>query len=206
MLRSFKNKYFIKISGLIHIGGHYGQEYQIYESLGIKNLMFFEPVPSTFKILESNLNGKAILVNKALGNKNKKVIMNVENANQGMSSSILEPHLHLQRYPDIIFNDKIEVDMVRLDDFMANMPKIYNFIVLDVQGYELEVLKGASDILKSIDYIISEVNKEELYKDLPLVEDLDRFLKGYSRVETAWSDYGWGDALYVKKNKLLTYL
>ena len=76
----------------------------------------------------------------------------------------------------------------------------YNCIVIDVQGYELEVFKGSSNYLNSVDYIMTEVNREELYKGCARVEDLDSFLSDYNfkRVETTWDGISWGDALYVK--------
>jgi hypothetical protein len=73
-------------------------------------------------------------------------------------------------------------------------------INLDVQGYELEVFKGAVDTLNSIDIVYTEVNFEDLYKDCCLVEDLDGFLLGFGfrRVLTD-ARYGtFGDALYLK--------
>ena len=38
------NRYKLDIQGVIHIGAHYGQEYSAYVRLGVKNMMFFEPV------------------------------------------------------------------------------------------------------------------------------------------------------------------
>src|SRR5262249_47278212 len=77
----------------------------------------------------------------------------------------------------------------------------FNFINIDVQGYELEVFKGGKETLKSIDYIYSEVNRDELYKNCTMVESLDEFLKnfGFKRVETWLCDTTWGDALYIKQ-------
>ena len=76
---------------------------------------------------------------------------------------------------------------------------------MDVQGYELEVLKGF-DNLDKINYIKTEVNRKELYKDCALVKDLDKYLKKYNflRVKTVWwgRTVPWGDAFYVKYNQL----
>ncbi len=187
------------INGVIHIGGHHGQEFKIYVENNIENIMFFEPVPSTFKILKENIGDKAILHNVALGNENKKIEMYIETANKGQSSSILEPGLHTIQYPHITFDNKLEVDMVRLDDFIEESTD-YNFINIDVQGYELEVMKGAINTLKNVDYIISEVNRDEVYINCSRVNELDSFLSdfGFNRVETTWDGFTWGDALYVK--------
>ncbi len=203
-----KEKYSMDIKGVIHIGAHYGEEFQTYVDNNIKNLMFFEPVPSTFEVLKENLNGKAILVNKALGNDNKKISMNIETANNGQSSSILTPKLHLQQYPHIQFTSTIDVDMIKLDDFIvefystgyAGTPPSFNLINIDVQGYELEVFKGGKEFLKNVDYIITEVNRDEVYKGCAKVDELDAFLStyGFKRVETTWDGVTWGDAFYVK--------
>jgi FkbM family methyltransferase len=196
---SLKQKHNMDIKGVIHIGGHHGQEFKTYVENNISNVMFFEPVPTTFKILKENIGDKAILHNVALGNENKKIEMYIETANQGQSSSILEPGIHTRQYPHITFDNKLEVDMVRLDDFIEESTT-YNFINIDVQGYELEVMKGAINTLKNVDYIMSEVNRDEVYINCSKVDELDSFLSnfGFNRVETTWDGLTWGDALYVK--------
>ena len=65
--------------------------------------------------------------------------------------------------------------MFRLDDLALDLSK-YNFMNIDVQGYELEVFKGAFETLKNIDYIISEVNQDEVYEGCPHVSELDKYL------------------------------
>jgi len=72
---------------------------------------------------------------------------------------------------------------------------------IDVQGYELEVMKGSVETLKQIDYIYCEVNKAEIYENNAYIDEIDSFLSQYSfeRVEIQWwEDHDWGDALYVK--------
>jgi len=66
----------MNIRGVIHIGAHYGQEYNLYKNHNIKNCLFFEPLPKTLKVLQEKLqNEDVVLVNKALGNDNKKIEM-----------------------------------------------------------------------------------------------------------------------------------
>jgi len=193
-------KYSIQLKGVLHVGAHYGQEYDLYKQFDIP-VIFFEPTPSSFRILESKV-GDDINIECyqcALGNVNGKIDMNVEVVNQGQSSSILKPKKHLQQYPHITFNQIQEVAIFRLEDLIIDFPK-YNFMNIDVQGYELEVLKGASGVLPDIDYIISEVNCDEVYEGCPDVSELDSFLSsfGFVRVETDWAGGIWGDALYIK--------
>jgi hypothetical protein len=65
----------------------------------------------------------------------------------------------------------------------------------------LEVLKGATETLKNIDYLIVEVNNSELYEGCCMVKDLDLFLQkfGLQRVETNWEGETWGDGFYIKQ-------
>lgn len=202
MLKSLQDmigEFGLNIKGVIHIGGHRGQEYVYYKKIGLTNIVFIEPQINNFNILSKNVGNECVLFNTALGNFEGKTEMFTEEANQGQSSSLLEPHKHIQQYPGIIFNGKIEVDVKKLDNLPID-ESLYNFINIDVQGYELEVFKGGINTLKNIDYIYSEVNRAELYKGCVLVDELDLFLEsyGFKRVGTWWDGVTWGDALYIK--------
>jgi FkbM family methyltransferase len=199
-LDNLKEKYNLKIKGVIHIGAHIGQEYETYERLGIDNIMFFEPLKNTFEKLKKNVGEKAKLMNMALGNIEGEIEMFTESINQGQSSSILEPKHHLVQHPSIKFDGKEIVKITKLDNFILEKEN-YNFINIDVQGYELEVFKGGVEYLKNIDYIMTEINRAELYLNCAKVEELDSFLHeyGFERVETTWAGGTWGDAFYIKK-------
>jgi len=201
----------LSIKGCIHIGAHEGQEYPLYEAFGIENLLFYEALPDNFKKLEEKLkeysfnSHKNIIVdarNVALGNINGTVEMHLED--RGLSSSVLKPKVHLWQYPGIKFEEKETVKITRLDDEEFDRGK-YNFINIDVQGYELEVLRGAEETLKHVDLILAEVNKQEMYEGCAMIDEMDEFLeeRNFHRIATYWQqDYGsWGDALYLKVNK-----
>ena len=199
-LISLVKKYDMKINGVIQIGAHYGQEDSTYKILGIKNKMFFEPLKRNFEILKQNVSEDSILINKALGNETKNIKMFVETANRSQSSSILKPKLHLTQYPRIQFNEEEEVEMTRLDEIQVDTSK-YNFIIIDVQGYELEVFKGSEKTLENIDYIMSEINRDELYENCAKIDELIEFLSpyGFKLVEQNWVGVTWGDGLFIKQ-------
>ena len=192
------------INGVLHIGAHFGEEIPQYQQYGLKAVLF-EPHPQSFYVLEQKWRGdpSLVFVNKALGAECKSVTMFCETANQGQSSSLLKPKKHLEKYPHIKFESTLEVDQITLDGFMHTLSDgvEYNFINMDVQGYELEVLKGATHTLEKIDHIVSEVNWEELYEGCVQIADLDRFLLGFGfhRIALAPTNCGWGDALYSKR-------
>jgi FkbM family methyltransferase len=189
-------KYCLDIKGIIHVGGHFGQEAIVYKNYKIKKVIFFEPLLDNYKILIKNI-FEYQAINCALGADDQIIEMHVENDNQSQSSSILNPKKHIQFYPDIKFNKVEYVKLKTLDSFNL---KNYNFLYMDVQGYELEVLKGGISTLDNIDYIMCEVNIVEHYENSPLIEDLDVFLKKYNfiRFDTFIFPQMWGDAFYMK--------
>jgi hypothetical protein len=96
------------------------------------------------------------------------------------------------------------VKLITLDSVFGDYVKANEEVLLkmDVQGYELEVLKGGAETMKHIDYVYCEINRDELYEGNAFVEDLDVFLADYNmeRVETDWAGTLWGDALYIRKS------
>ena len=56
--------------------------------------------------------------------------------------------------------------------------KKFNSILMkiDVQGFDLEVLKGSKHVLKHINYLYIEASSVELYKNQPLLENIKDFL------------------------------
>lgn len=198
--------YDVNIRGVIHIGAHYGQEYEDYVKLGVSEMMFFEPIKENYQKLHKHLidSPEIKTYNVALGNETGSKMMFVERV-KGQSCSVLEPKTHLKLHPHIKFTEMEEVVMMKLDSIIFDRRK-YNMINIDVQGYELEVFKGSVETLKSIDTIYTEVNFEEVYKNCCVVEELDSFLKSFGFVRVLTKDSGaskthntWGDALYLKK-------
>ena len=201
--RSLVDKYKMNIKGIIHIGAHYGEEIPDYIDCGIQDMVIFEPLEENFNILADkvkDLNANIVGHQIALGSKPGKTTMYVSD-NEKQSSSILKPKVHLTHHPYVKFPSTEEVEVSCLDNYDCFE---YNFINMDVQGYELEVLKGAKKTLKGVDYVYCEVNRDEVYENNAYVEELDEFLKGYNmvRVMTSWEGQIWGDALYVRENLL----
>lgn len=199
---SLVKQYNLNVTGVIHVGGHIGQEMETYKKNNVSNLIVFEPQKIPFQKLSSVVESvgldNAILINKALGNSCKTVEMTCNE--DGLCSSILNPKHTLVQYPNIIFDRKETVEMVTMDSVIPSDHK-YNFLNMDTQGYELEVLKGAEKTLENIDCVYTEVNNTELYEDNALIEEIDEFLKNHDmvRVQTDWMGGTWGDAFYIRQ-------
>ena len=195
-----RKKYNMNVKGIIHVGAHYGEEISEYIDNGIQNIIMFEPLSECFKVLSQkvmSLNANIERHQVALGSVPGTATMYLSD-NEKQSSSILKPKVHLTHHPYVKFDGTEEVKVDLLDNFDT---KDYNFLNIDVQGYELEVLKGSAKTLKHVDYVYCEVNRDEVYEDNAYVEEIDEFLSfyGMERVETSWQGQIWGDALYIKK-------
>lgn len=201
-LHQLIQKHQMHITGVIHIGAHHGEEMQEYDRIdSIQHVIMFEASKHNFDILEDKMKyyPRALCVNKALGAQSESRTFFVETANNGQSNSFLKPAKHLQFYPGITFDHQETIQVEPLDKFECS--PILNFINIDVQGFELEVFKGATKTLANVDYIMTEVNQDELYEGCVQIDQLDKFLGqfGFNRVETFFvPNVGWGDALYIK--------
>lgn len=198
-------KYSMKVRGVIQVGCHHAQEHEEYVILGIDQFVYIEPCRAAFEVVKNKFKDdpSVILYNHACGDAAYQGTMFTGPSNQGMSNSLLKPKVHLTQHPDVLFTTTEEVDVVRLDDLFFERER-YNLLNMDCQGFEGRVLMGAKKTLASIDFVYTEVNRLEMYENNAMVEDIDRLLSDFTRVETGWaSDYhGWGDAMYIRKTLL----
>lgn len=97
-------------------------------------------------------------------------------------STILEENTDRPEAPTTTCGPPRTATMVTLDAYCAEHGLRPEFLKIDVQGYELEVLKGAQDMLESVEVILTEVNHTELYKGVPLAAELIGWIaaRGYA--------------------------
>lgn len=206
-LEKLINKHRLNITGVLHCGASTGQEAADYYRLGAKNMLFIEAIPDVYEKLERHIAKYpgARAINACLSDVDEKEVLFNIASNEGQSSSFLEFGTHKQAHPDVSFVDQIQLKTKRLDTLIEEINlniHEFNFLNMDLQGAELLALRGLGEYLKYFKYAYMEVNKDELYKGCPMVEDLDMYLIGFGfrRAETSWAgNFGWGDAFYVKK-------
>jgi len=81
------------------------------------------------------------------------------------SGSIRRPKNHLKEHPWVKFEKIITVGSCRLDDWCAeNSVKHVDFIWMDVQGAEGDVITGAPKILQETRFLYTEYSNNEAYE------------------------------------------
>lgn len=73
---------------------------------------------------------------------------------------------------------RVELDCSTLDEFAAeHLAEGADYIKLDTQGSELEILKGGNHVLENVFAVCTEVEFEAIYDNQPLFADIDSYLR-----------------------------
>jgi FkbM family methyltransferase len=196
------NKYKIRLTGVLHVGAHECEEINDYEKyLSRDHILWVEAMHD--KVILNKRKFNNILIEQAIV-LDEEIDVEFKRSNNGESSSILDLGLHMRHYPSITFIDSFVEKSKLLKNIIPNYNIKFNFVNLDIQGAELKALIGMGDYLNDIDYIYTEVNNDYVYKNCALITDIDNYLKKFNfiRVETKMTPYNWGDAFYIRVDKL----
>jgi FkbM family methyltransferase len=152
---------------LIDIGANRGTftDFFLATNKDIRSYLF-EPLPELFKFLKLKYPNKSriIIFNKAISNNVGTSFFHVA-ANDGQSSSLYEiGERHKQAAPHALEVKEIEVEVSTLDIILKDEIFENAFLKIDVQGAELQVLKGAANTLNRTAAIHVEVSIQSLYK------------------------------------------
>jgi FkbM family methyltransferase len=71
----------------------------------------------------------------------------------------------------------VELKTVALDDLLKDESRPVDLIKLDVQGYELEVLRGAPKVLSQTQAVLMECNFIPINRGAPLIAEAIRFME-----------------------------
>jgi FkbM family methyltransferase len=127
---------------VIDIGANIGYYTLIFASLVGENgkVIAFEPDPTNFTILKKNveINGyqNVTLIQKAVSNETNKVKLYLHNSVENSIVEINNGHPY------------IEIDTVRLDDYLDNNNLDINLIKIDIEGAEGKALQGMTHLLE----------------------------------------------------------
>lgn len=142
LINSFlKNKYPDVFKGTcLDIGANIGN-HTLFYSKYFKNILSFEPLPMNFKLLEINTNDlkNVNIFNFAIGSENLNRDFFFDYRNLGGSSFNTNNDESL---------NKLSLPIRKLDDLNLDSENIA-FVKLDVEGLEIDVIKGGLNTIKS---------------------------------------------------------
>lgn len=174
----------LDVTNVIDVGANVGQFGLDIRRHGFEGQIFsYEPVKETFVSLSQTIKQhqpwKALQL--GLGAAESERTINIS-GNAGLSSSILEMgSLHLENFPGSLTVGKQNISISTIDkqlEVLGLRPQEI-MLKLDVQGFEAEVLKGASQSLSKIPLCYLEVSITPLYEGeisfLPILIELSKF-------------------------------
>jgi FkbM family methyltransferase len=151
---------------LLHIGAHTGEEKEAYLGWGFKNSFWVEAQPVIFKILETRV-GSLFCLQAAVWSKRTNLELQI--SSNSVSTSLLKFNKETP-WKDLFTTETINVETVTLNDVFREMQsrglsEKKCLIILDVQGAELEILKGLAQVSKEVAVISCEVSLNPTYEN-----------------------------------------
>ncbi len=202
-------KYLPENPVIFEAGGHYGTDTVRFAKEWPKaKIVSFEPNPNAYEIAKETTKGFSNIqrVNLALNTNNGKAKMNLSYGPSGDkphlfegASSLLEPSEEMK---NAYVGPVIEVLCVRLDDWCKNnQVDHFDFMWLDLEGMELQVVQSSPKILDKVKVIYTETNFRQFRVGTTQYPDLKAFLEkaGFRLLAHWYNENFQGNAIFVKK-------
>jgi FkbM family methyltransferase len=189
----------ISPTGVVHVGAHQAEEAEAYARHSFGPILWIEANPILANSLIEHVQPPSS-VRQALVWSESGTSKIFKVANNGQSSSAFEFGTHQLDYPDIAVIKEIGLVTETLEEILPTKHN-YDFLSLDIQGAEFEALTGLGARIGDFKFIYTEVNRVDLYKGIKRIGEIDKLLGSsrFERVGVAWSNSGWGDALYLNR-------
>jgi FkbM family methyltransferase len=168
---------FIKSGDLVFdVGANFGNRVEIFVALDAK-VVAIEPQFKCVRFLKNRYGNSIFIENVGLGSKNEtKLFYEADNSVFSTFSSSYIEKVERTRHKTSIWKESDYIQVVTLDELIVKYGNP-DFIKIDVEGYELEVLQGLNDnkSVISFEYNVPELT-DELFK---CIERLNKI--GYAK-------------------------
>lgn len=164
---------------VIDVGAHTGQFALATSSACPRaSLVSFEPQPDAATTYRKAVTRRAELIEVALGQSAGTARMHISRASD--SSSLLNPsQAQIHHFPGTDVVGTLDVAVKTLDSALANRTFDAPILLkIDVQGTEIDVLRGAHTFLQLVDWVYVELSMVELYESQHLAPDVIAELRG----------------------------
>ena len=149
-------------------------------------IYLFEPGAAAFKVLQSKYKDTPnyFVSNKAIFN--KVGTLDFYLTKKKNCSSLLEPNekdIFVKDRSDIRTYEIVQVECSTLEQELGHLDQI-DYLKLDTQGSEYEILQSAGDLLDRVVEIQCEVEHTEMYKEQKLENDINELLteRGFKQI------------------------
>lgn len=195
----------LKIDGVIDVGANRGQ-FSLASRLVMPkvSIVSFEPIPHEAEIFRKvHRNSSNVeLIESALGEQAGTATLHLS---KSLDSSSLLPIGKKQT--DLFSNTAevgtIEVAVSRLDDFGDRWKSRTNQLLkIDVQGFELSVLRGAVETLRTCRYVYVECSEVTLYEGQALRPEVSDFLAQHGFCEEGRYNEQWEGSQLIQADYL----
>lgn len=159
----FYSQFFWRNDLVFDIGANMGNRVRPFLQIGAK-VIAVEPQKSCWKHLKNEFGNKITIVKKGCGAREevKDFYISETNVLSSFSTEFIKA-TQGERFSDHEWKEKDEVELTTLDNLIQQFG-IPQFIKIDVEGFEPEVLKGLSHKVPyiSFEYIVPELRKNAL--------------------------------------------
>jgi FkbM family methyltransferase len=174
--------------------GSYGHELRASGFTG--KIVSYEPLPESFGVLRKAIGSDAnwLAVPKAVGRETGEFTLHI--ASNGDSSSLSPMNSKTTEVsPDIYVKSTVQVQVTTLaTEIATHCPTNTRLMVkLDIQGHELNALRGAGESLKRVVLIQAELSLQPLYEGCPMIEEVVAELRGKG-FTPIWFHHGYKDS------------
>ena len=174
------------------IGAHLGEKSKPFIEKKIRTIMV-EPLPACVKSLKKLYCKNSIvkIIPKGLGSKNTKKILSINK--QMPTTSTFAKHWKSGRFSNLTWSGKTQIQITTLDNLIKKFGNP-QYIKIDVEGYELNVLKGLTKKSGIISFEITSEFFSDAIKCLNYLKKLSYNSFTFSIGEqkkffSDWSDY-----------------
>jgi len=136
---------------VIEVGARIGGGTLLLSNLA-KHVYSFEPNPSSFRHLKTFTKKKTnvTIFQCGCGAENGEALLNL------LENDKLSNIASIKNRKDVKFTRKEKIKIIKLDDFEFELKP--TILIIDCEGYELEVLKGAKKILNEVNKVLVELH------------------------------------------------
>ena len=201
---AFYSQFISKRDLVFDVGANVGSRSKLFLNLGAK-VIAFEPQPELCEHLTQHLRNhtRFTLMPIGLGLNTSVVKLRISDAHvlSSMSERWINATKNSGRFIEYNWDTKINVDISTLDLEIARHG-VPTYVKIDVEGYELEVLKGLS---KPINFISIEFTEEDIQQSIACMDKLDK-LGNYQYNFSDGETHFFENDKWFTKNQLVDFL